>query len=218
MMSHRVNTLHAIISYHRQQGISPVELHANKHTLDSFATEANLIPIVPPDTRSPLDVMFNRKTPPAACLVFDGCKLVVNPRIVGQAILIRPAALMHDDDWLNKIQMHPAARGPQGEQLIMPEGQETPWLERIEPQEQAGQASPEPDAEVDVLAELNRGGSYKVTPTDVLMKAAEGMDKVEHVIVMRFFHNGDVDMASTLDRYGVQGGLMKAIQYVQGQG
>ena len=213
-MSHRVDVLHQIISHHRQHGINPSELHANKPTLDSFACEAKLEPVVPPDTRSPLDVMFNRKTPPAPCLVFDGCKLVVNNRIVGQAILIRPAALMHDDDWLNKIQMHPAARGPEGEQLIMPEGEETPWIEKVEPQE----ASAAPDGEVDVLAELNRGGNSKVTPTDILMKAAEGMDKVEHIVVLRFYKNGDVDMSSTLDRYGIHGGLIKALQYVQGQG
>lgn len=215
-MSIRVAVMHSLISQQRQLNLSPTEIHANKPTLDSFATEANLVPIVPLDTRSPIDRMMNRKPAPAACLLFDGCKLVVNPRILGQAILIRPAALMHDDEWLNKIQMHPGARGPQGQQLIMPEGEETPWMEKIEPQGNA--AAPAPDAEVDVLAELNRGGNSKVTPTDILMKAAEGMDKVEHVIVMRFYKNGDVDMSSSLDRYGIQGGLMKAMQYVQGQG
>lgn len=213
-MSHRVMILHQIISSHRQQGINPQELHANKHTLDSFATEAKLEPIVPPDTRSPLDMMFNRKPAPSPCLVFDGCKLVVNNRIVGQAILIRPAGLMNDEDWLNKIQMHPHARGPQGEQLIMPEGQETPWHEKVEPQEAS--AAPAPTEDVDVLAELNRGGSSKLTPTDIIMKSLEGIDKVEHVVVLRFYHNRDVDICSTMDRYAIEGGLRKAMMYVMG--
>ena len=96
-------------------------------TVNAFATEANLVPIVPPDTRSLIERVANRKAAPAPCLVFDGCKLVINPRIGNNAILIRPAALMADDEWLNKIMWKTHGKGPQGEQLIMPEGVETPW-------------------------------------------------------------------------------------------
>lgn len=221
MSTLRVMMLHQILANHRRQGIDPREMHANKHTLDSFAAEAKLVPVVPPDTRSPIERMMNRKEAPAPCLIFDGCTLVVNPRIMGQAILIRPAALMGDPDWLNKIQMHPHAHGPQGQQLIMPEGEETPWMERREgtnlsPEAERAGAALAPDDDVDVLAELNRGGNSKVTPSDVLIKSMEGMDKVEHVIVLRFYKNRDIDMASTMDRYAIQGGLHKAMAYVMG--
>ncbi len=208
-MSIRVNIMHTLIAQHRTMGINPQEIHANKPTVDSFAAEAELKPVVPPDKRSPIDRLLNRGEEPAPCLVFDGCKLVVNPRIAGEALLIRPAILMSDPDWLNKIQMHPAARGPQGQQLIMPEGQETPWMERIMPREPA---APAPEGTMEALAQA--GG---ITCTDVIIKAMEGMDKIEHVLVVRYYRNGDVDMSSTLDKLGIQGGLMKALNYVQGR-
>ena len=48
----RVRTLQHIIHQQRQVGLNPIELHANKTTLDSFIEEAHLCPFVPQDTRS----------------------------------------------------------------------------------------------------------------------------------------------------------------------
>jgi hypothetical protein len=212
-MPTRVDFLHHLIAQQRQLGISPVELHANHSTVNSFAGEAKLLPVVPPDTRSPMERVLNRKPAPAPCLMFDGCKLVINERIAGAAILIRPLALMGDDEWLNKIMWHPHAKGPQGQQLIMPEGEETPWHQPADqslPGVKGGSAlKAESD---DPLQALTQAGG--VTCTDVLVNAMDGLDKIEHVLVVRYYRNGDVDMASTLDRFGIEGGLNKAIQYV----
>jgi len=210
-MPSRPQIMHAIIAQQRHAGITPMEIHANKATVDEFATEANLQPVVPEDTRSPMQRLLKSKEAPSPCLVFDGCRLVVNPRIVGPALLIRPSALMGDEEWLNKIQFHPGAKGPQGQQLIMPEGEETPWQQ---PAEQpiagvAGSAQEEPEG---TLAALTRAGG--VTPTDVLMKAAEGMDRVEDVLVIRFHRGGDVDLCASMDRMKVMGALQMAMAYV----
>lgn len=211
-MPSRVDFLHALISAHRAQGIQPAELHANRDTLNSFASEAKLTPVVQPDTRSPFERVVNRKAAPSPCLMFDGCKLVINERISGPAILIRPAMLMGDEGWLNKVMFHPHAKGPHGEQLIMPEGAETPWHQPAD-QAIAGVegASPAPEGTMQALQQA--GGA---SCTDVLVKAMEGMDKVEHVVVLRFYKNRDIDICSTMDRYAIEGGLRKAMMYVLG--
>lgn len=200
-MLDRVSTLHALIAQQRQMGIVPLEMHANQSTCDSFTYEANLSPILPPDTRSLVARVRFPQDAPAPRYEFDGVRIVPNPKVLGGAIILRPQQLMGDPLW---IEHHIRYSEPQ--QPSMP-ATGTPWHA---PQENTPSGAV--DAEKGVLEALSDGGG--VNPTSVLLKAMDGLDAIQDVVVLRFYKDKSIDMCSTMNRYGVIGGLQAAMGYV----
>ena len=208
----RIASLQGLIHRQRQIGLNPIELHANRTTLDSFIDEAKLRPFVPQDTRSLLARIRRPEAGPGPQYEFEGVKLVANPKIPGQAIILRPAILMGDPEWLEhhvRFGETPAQpqNGEQGGLQRLPADGSTPWLRKQPnapqgPQEAAG----------DPVQQLQSEGGADCT--SILIKAMEGMDSVQDVVVMRFHKNSDVTMCSTMDRMRVVGALQLAMGYV----
>jgi hypothetical protein len=208
----RIASLQGLIQQQRQIGLNPVELHANRATLDSFIDEAKLRPFVPQDTRSLLARIRRPEAGPGPQYEFEGVKLVANPKIPGQAIILRPAILMGDPEWLeHHIRFGEAPTQPQdGEQgglQRLPEDGSTPWL-----QKQPNAPQPPQEAAGDPVQQLQSEGGADCT--SILIKAMEGLDSVQDVVVMRFHKNSDVTMCSTMDRMRVVGALQLAMGYV----
>ena len=207
----RVQVLHHLIAQQRSVGLAPQELHANRGTIDGFILEAGLRPVVPPDTRSFIDRILRPKSGPGPQYEFEGLKLVCNPHIPGGAIILRPAILMGDHDWLEHIQFKEAPESPQnGEQgglQRLPADGSTPWLRK-----QPNAPQPQQEAAGDPVQQLQSEGGADCT--SILIKAMEGMDSVQDVVVMRFHKNSDVTMCSTMDRMRVVGALQLAMGYV----
>ena len=208
----RIITLQGLIQQQRQIGLNPVELHANRATLDSFIDEAKLRPFVPQDTRSLLARIRRPEAGPGPQYEFEGVKLVANPKIPGQAIILRPAILMEDPDW---VEHHirfgecpaQAQNGEQGGLQRLPADGSTPWLRK-----QPNAPQPQQEAAGDPVQQLQSEGGADCT--SILIKAMEGMDSVQDVVVMRFHKNSDVTMCSTMDRMRVVGALQLAMGYV----
>ena len=208
----RVQILHQIVAQQRQVGLCPVEIHANRTTLDSFIDEAKLRPFVPQDTRSLLARIRRPEAGPGPQYEFEGVKLVANPKIPGQAIILRPAILMSDPEWLeHHMRFGEAPTQPQdGEQAglqRLPADGSTPWLQK-QPNAPQGQQ----EAAGDPVQQLQSEGGADCT--SILIKAMEGLDSVQDVVVMRFHENSDVTMCSTMDRMRVVGALQLAMEYV----
>ena len=211
----RIITLQGLIQQQRQIGLNPVELHANRATLDSFIDEAKLLPFVPQDTRSLIARIRRPEAGPGPQYEFEGVKLVANPKIPGQAIILRPEILMGDPEWLeNHVRFGESpAQAQNGEQVglqCLPKDGSTPWL-RKQPNAPQGQQ----EAAGDPVQQLQSEGGADCT--SILIKAMEGLDSVQDVVVMRFHKSGDVSMCSTMDRMRVMGALQLAMAYAMRQ-
>jgi len=199
-MPSRVEILRSILAQHRNMGLMPAELHANVATVSSFVAEANLRPIVPPDNRSLLSRLGRAQEAPAPIYEFENCRLVPNPRIPGQAIIVRPRQLMDDPDWIDHIKFQNAQTAQERPIDLTA----TPWHQKVEEVAQGGD-----DTSLDALT---RGAG--VNCTSVLMKAMDDLDKIEDVVVLRFYRNKSIDLCSTLNHFGVVGALQKALGHV----
>lgn len=202
-MTQRVSALHHIIAQQRHAGLAPQEIHCNAVTRDSFVREAGIVPKASPDTRSPLQRLMGSGTPPESILEFDDVRLVTNNDVQGGAIIIRPAQLMADPLWLQKIVFKPADQ-QEAAKAQQTAGGSTPWHQRVE-DAHPGDDSTSTEA-------LTRGGG--VNCTTVILKAMEDLDKIEDVIVLRFYRNKSIDLCSTLNQFGVVGALQKALGHV----
>ena len=95
------------------------------------------------------------------------------------------------------------------------QGQGSPFAQRDEAYG-GGQAVPTPvtgPAEgCDAPPSLNdlASGRDKVTPTDVLIKAMDGVDELSGVVVVRVHRSGDIDMCLSCNAFEAQGVLQKA--------
>lgn len=197
-MTHRHQALRNMIAQQRAAGLNPQELHLNAATRDEFVRETGIKPKAKPDTRSTLDRALGRGTPPETVLAFEDVPLVTNEEIPGAAIILRPQQLMGDPLWLRNVQFR-----REGQPRLPADGS-TPWMQPTPDNPQEGdETSPEA---------LARGGG--VNPTTCLFKAYENLDRVQDIVVLRFFKNGDIDMTSTFNRYGIVGGLQAALGYV----
>lgn len=204
------NTIDAIrlmLQSQKIHGIVPAEIHMNRITRDSLLTT----------TRSTQSFFGRMLRPIIRGGKFDGVPLVENSDVPNGVYLVRTAEMMYDPEWARKIQWQVAqqvAPAPQKQPALPPVG--TPWHQSLpQPVDEALEGKA-----VDgggVLRELSKTDT--ANPTSIIMKALDGIDNVQNVVVLRFYKNGDIDMASSLDRYGVVGGLQAALGYVaRGEG
>jgi hypothetical protein len=191
----RVQFLRGLINQHRQMNLAPVELHMNSTTADDFSRDVDANT---PDNRSVLDKMRHPKREMKRLDTFEGLKIVTNDTLEGSAIIVRPLQTMGDPDWLSHVYLNRAGAPAKPESV----------------QEAAQQR--EAPAEPDMLAQLTHNAG--INPSTILIKAMENLDNVEHVIVLRFYKNRNIDMASTYDRYGVIGALQASLGYVANNG
>jgi hypothetical protein len=209
-MLNRIEVLRHLIAQQRSVGLAPVELHANRGTIDGFILEARLLPIVPPDTRSLIARIRRPEAGPGPQYEFEGLKLVCNPQIPGGAIILRPAMLMEDPGWLSHIQFKESPEMPQNDEQgglqRLPADGSTPWQQKTPKGQDEALGSEE-----GALAQLSKAGG--ITPTDCVMKAMDGIEGVKDIIVLRFRKGGDVEMSSTMDRMKVVGALQLAMGY-----
>lgn len=201
-MTLRERSLKSIIAQHRAAGLMPCEIHMNAATRDEFVRETGITPKSKPDTRSTLDRALGRGTPPETVLAFEDVPLVTNEALQSPMIILRPAQLQHDPDWLQHVRLV----SKDAQQPRMP-AEGTPWHQPVAeaPEGAVEEGDTSPDA-------LSRGGG--VNPTTVLLKAMDGLDKIEDIVVLRFYKDRSIDLCSTMNRYGVVGGLQAAIGYV----
>lgn len=205
-MPNRPDLIRHLIAQQRAAGIMPGEIHMNAETRRQFALEANLKPEMPPDHRSLLTRLRSPRDASEGVLRFEGVLLVDNEAIADSGMLLRPTQLMGDDRWLDTIQWATtqAKLKAHAEQQASEADGDTSWHRR----EPVGEAS----VSGDVLSDLAQGGG--VNPTTVLCKAMDGLDKVEDVIVLRFYKGGGIDLCSSLKRYAVIGALQDALGHV----
>lgn len=191
----------------RAQGGIPTEVHLNKQTLDEIKAfvKANSKPVV--DTRSVLGKLRNEPIPgtlPAGVYLVAGLPAFENDKVEPDVIAIRTAEVMHDPEWLDKIQAS-AAKAAEAQGIT-----DTPWFK---PQEAV--AKTEDDA-VGFDSLVRSDG--RLTPTDVLMKAMEDADSMAQVIVLKVSKkDGDVYMASTLPKLAAQGYIHKVLMKLIGE-
>jgi len=211
----RITALQRLIHQQRQIGLNPIELHANRTTLDSFIEEAHLCPFVPQDTRSLLARIRRPEAGPGPQYEFEGVKLVANPKIPSQAIILRPEILMSDPEWLEhhiRFGETPAQpqNGEQGGLQRLPADGSTPWLRK-----QPNAPQPQQEAAGDPVQQLQSEGGADCT--SILIKAMEGLDSVQDVVVMRFHKSGDVSMCSSMDKFRIIGALQMGMAYAMRQ-
>lgn len=178
----------------------------NAETRRQFSLEAKLKPEMPPDRRSFLERLRTPRNASEGVLRFEGVLLVDNEAIADSGMLLRPTQLMHDPAWLDTIQWATtqAKLKAQAEQQASEADGDTPWHQR----EPVGEAS----VSGDVLGDLAQGGG--VNPTTVLLRAMDGLDKIEDVVVLRFYRGGSIDLCSTMKKYAVIGALQAALGHV----
>lgn len=205
-MPSRIDILRHILREHRTLQLDPQELHMNAVTRAGFAEESGIKPQTPKDTRSLANRLWSHQSPPETILEFDGLRVVDNPKIEGGAIIIRPAHLMGDPAWLDNITFRREEASQEAQQPRMP-ASGTPWHDQC-----AKEASEALQGEQDALIGLSDGGG--VNCTTVLMKAFDGLDKVQDVVILRFMRGGDIELCSTLDKLRIIGGLQVAMGYV----
>jgi hypothetical protein len=217
-MAKRSAFLKQLIAQQRALNLAPCELHMSATTRDDFSRE---IAQEMPDRRSLFDRIRNVPAPPYKCEIFEGLRVVENEMLQGSAIVLRPMQLMNDPWWLQRIlfqdqtgqqssPMRPqAAQG--GRPVPLPADGSTPWHQRV----QEAPQTPSEDDPVTVDSLADGGG---VNPTTCILKALDGLDGVEDVVVVRFHRNRDVSLCSTLDRHGVAGALQKALGYALHEG
>jgi hypothetical protein len=197
----RVQFLRNLIAQHRQIGISPCELHMNSTTADDFSRDVDENT---PDNRSVLDKMRHPKREMKRLETFEGLKIVTNDTLEGSAIIVRPLQTMGDPDWLDYVQRGrpsaPAQSNGAREALQQRHDSEPADLQRQD----------------DILSQLTRNAG--ISPSTVLIKAMEDLDKVEDVIVLRFYRGGSIDMASTMPRFGVIGALQASLGHIANGG
>lgn len=205
-MPNRPEIIRHLIAQQRAAGINPVEIHMNAQTRKEFAAESEIKPEEAPDRRSLLSRIRDPHIPTAAILRFEGVRIVDNEAIAGGGMLLRPMQLMGDPDWLETIQWATtqAKLKAHAEQQASEADGDTSWHQR----EPVGEAS----VSGDVLSDLAQGGG--VNPTTVLMRAFDGLDKIEDVVVLRFYKGGSIDLCSSMKKYAVIGALQAALGYV----
>lgn len=207
-MSKRVEAVRQIIHSQRSAGILPQELHMHPKTRMEFAQEAEIKPERPHDSRFTLQRLMDPSGGPEPVLRFENILVVDNELMTPGGILLRPLQLMHDPNWLATIQWAAAETRltAQAQQDGVPQPQDgTPWHQRSPDavQKQDGAITPE---------DISAGGG--VNPTTVLLKAMDDLDRIEDVIVLRFYRNKSIDICSTLNQYGVVGAMQKALGHV----
>lgn len=74
------------------------------------------------------------------------------------------------------------------------------------------------DESAPTLAQLASSRGDMPSPTDVLIKAMEGADALQHVLVVRAHHNGDVELGCSGDLFVASGMLQKAQIYIASRG
>lgn len=74
------------------------------------------------------------------------------------------------------------------------------------------------DESAPTLAQLASSRGDMPSPTDVLIKAMEGADRLQHVVVIRVHRGGDVDMCGTADQFGMRGIINKAVIWLEMKG
>lgn len=206
-MSTRVTILRDLIHQHRSAGILPQEIHMCEKTRKEFVQEAAIKPERVADTRSFIQRALTPKITQEVVLRFEGVLLVTNPAIGEGGMLLRPLQLMRDPNWLDTIQwaQHEAKiTAAKGQESELQGSGDTPWHQRVA----IDQASPTGG----IMADLTDGGG--VNPTTVLLKAMDGLDKIEDVVVLRFYKGGAIDLCATMNKYGVVGALQAAIGHV----
>lgn len=213
-MPNRVEIVRSLIAQQRAAGISPIEMHMCAATRKEFAEEAGIKPARPDDSRSLWERMRVPNGAPEAVLSFEGVRLVDNEAIAGSGILLRPLQLMGDPEWLQTIQWASAQARlkAQADQGRTEADGATPWHQREPlPTPLSTREAIEGD-QIDVLSVLTDGGG--VNPTTVLLRAMDGLDKIEDVVVLRFYRGGSIDLCSTMKKYAVIGALQAALGHV----
>jgi hypothetical protein len=191
----RVTFLRNLIAQHRQIGLSPIELHMSSTTADDFSRDVDENT---PDNRSVLDKMRHPKREAKRLEAFEGLRIITNETLEGSVIIVRPLQSMGDPDWLSHVHLNRAGAPAKPESV----------------QEAAKQR--EAPAEPDMLAQLTHNAG--INPSTVLIKAMEDLDKVEDVIVLRFYRGGSIDLCSTYNKYAVIGALQASLGYVANNG
>lgn len=74
------------------------------------------------------------------------------------------------------------------------------------------------DESAPTLAQLASSRGDMPSPTDVLIKAMEGADALQHVVVIRVHRDGSVDMCGTADQFGTRGIINKAVVWLEMKG
>lgn len=207
-MHNRPQIIRDLIARQRAAGQSPVEIHMNAQTRAEFAAEAGIKPEPSPDYRSLLSRLTSPRNAPAVILRFDGVLLVDNEAIADSGMLLRPVQLMGDPEWLKTIKW--AEQSLRMAHKAKEESEEdegdAPWHQR------SSDAAQRPADAAITADDISQGSGVNVS--SVLMKAFDGLDKIEDVIVLRFYKGGAIDLCSTLKRYAVIGAMQDALGHV----
>lgn len=186
-----VTVIGQMIEASKQMGGNPREIHMSPETLKCISGA-----VVPAkDNRSPLQRMMGAQPPQdLVAKGFYGLPVVQDAKIPLGVIALRDESGMGRDDWWEDAMEHH-------------EGQ-VPWLERVKQD-----APKEESAETVSLKQLSTSLD-KASPSDVLMRSFEGIDKVEDIIIIRALKNGSLEISSTCSRVGMMGALQLAMSYV----
>lgn len=180
-----------MIEASKQMGGNPREIHMSPETLKAIAGAV----VRARDSRSPLQRMMGAQAPQdLVAKGFYGLPVVEDAKFALGVIALRDEKGMGRDDWFEDAMEH--------------QGGQVPWLERVKPE-----APREEDPEAVSLKQLSTSPD-KASPSDVLMKCFDGIEKVEDIIIIRALKNGSLELSSTCSRVGLMGGLQLAMSYV----
>ena len=122
-------------------------------------------------------------------------------------------------DGMVSLQLAPTPQGIQAMQNLqaMQQGQPSGPGAPTNPFAQPMRIEEAPEAEKPLMQDLAES-SGKLTPTDVLIKGMEGLDRVKHVAVLRIYQNGDIDASTNLEPLELTGAIQKFQIWAMQQG
>lgn len=174
-----------------------IEIHANKKTRDVIrqAHEQQQR-----DTRSPMERFFNRRMAGDELVLF-GVPVIENPKCKDEFVALRLDGTAGNPNWFEEMMADEKGSGNPAA------WDAPPWHEKAPAAQDTSADSP---VRLDALS----GATGRVSASDVLMKAFEGIDDVNDIIVIRVHKNGDATMSATMAKTAAAGYLQKVYHNV----
>lgn len=177
-----------LIDQARMQGVQPIAFAMSRETMVKVQEEFAVSELLSLSLLQRWVRRFLPQQPSVALTSLHGLPVMENPHLPAGAIMLQVSGVPN-------LANAPAVPKP----------------EAVNPfQEQATESKPvEEGVSIDSLARAN-----KLTPSDVMMKGFENIERVEHVLVIRKYPNGDVDLCASCNPMEAVGVVSKAMQWL----
>lgn len=181
-----------LIDQARMQGVQPIAFAMSRETMVKVQEEFAVSELLSLSLLQRWVRRFLLQQPSVALTSLHGLPVMENPHLPAGAIMLQVSGVPN-------LANAPTAPKP----------------ESVNPfQEQVTESKPaEEGVSIDSLARASQ-----LTPSDVMMKGFENIERVEHVLVIRKYPNGDVDLCASCNPMEAVGIVQKAQMWLHMNG